>query len=139
MLQILNIFSSFALFGLIWFIQLVHYPFFMRIDGSGFASHMEFHKQRIFFIVMPLMLVEIVSSGILAFADNVTVTLNLWGFIVVLAIWGVTFLVQVPLHGKLSNGFDPETVVRLVRSNWIRTSLWTIKSGISLFILYNLM
>ena len=136
MLQILNIFSSFALFGLIWCIQLVHYPLFDRLEQSKFMSHMNFHKQRISIIVVPLMLMELISSGILAFGDGWIGTLNLIGFLVVIAIWLVTFFVQVPIHGKLSNGFDEGSVKRLVRSNWIRTFLWSIKSGISLYVLY---
>jgi hypothetical protein len=82
------------------------------------------------------MLVELISSGILAFGDGWVGTLNMVGFVVVIAIWMVTFLVQVPIHGKLSKEFDDLTVKRLVRSNWIRTFLWSVKSGISLYVLY---
>lgn len=99
---------------------------------------MAFHKQRISLIVVPLMLAELISSGILAFGGGTAGMLNLWGLLVVLAVWGVTFLVQVPLHGQLSDGFEPNAARRLVRSNWIRTVLWTLKSGISLFVLYSL-
>mgnify|MGYP006274432865 FL=1 len=97
---------------------------------------MDFHKQRISFIVIPLMLIELISSGILAFANGWIGMLNLMGFIVVIAVWLVTFFVQVPIHGKLSKGYDEGTAKRLVRSNWIRTFLWSVKSGISLYVLY---
>jgi len=133
---IANIFCSFALFGLIWCIQLVHYPFFLRSDKANFIKHIGFHKRQISIIVVPLMTVELASSGILAFETTQYANLNIIGFIIVISIWLVTFFVQVPIHNSLSNGYDEASVQKLIKTNWIRTILWTLKSAISLSILY---
>lgn len=132
-----NIFSSFALFGLIWCVQLVHYPFFLRSDQTNFIEHIGFHKLRISFIVVPLMVTELLSSGWLTFYSSLYSSLHIFGFITVILIWIVTFLVQVPLHERLSGGYDEQIIKRLVKTNWIRTLLWSIKACLSLFILFS--
>jgi hypothetical protein len=36
--------------------------------------------------------------------------------------------VQVPLHERLSAGWDAAAHQRLVASNWVRTVLWTVRA-----------
>ncbi|WP_234573220.1 hypothetical protein [Rhodohalobacter sp. 614A] len=139
LILIANIFSSFALSGLIWCVQMVHYPFFLRSDQVHFVEHIAFHKNRISLIVAPLMILELVTSGILSFQSETHTGLNIFGFVVVILIWLVTFSVQVPLHGKLSNGYDEQTIQKLIQTNWIRTFLWTVKSFSSLYLLNAIM
>lgn len=50
-------------------------------------------------------------------------------------IWLSTALLQVPLHRALLPGFDPAKIHRLVRSNWLRTVAWTLRSGIALWLI----
>jgi hypothetical protein len=47
---------------------------------------------------------------------------------VLLGIHASTFLVQVPLHERLSAGWDAAAHQRLVASNWVRTVLWTVRA-----------
>lgn len=135
---IANIFCSFALFGLIWCVQLVHYPFFLRADKINFVEHIGFHKHRISIIVIPLMTIELGTSGILAFQFPQFTGWNIFGFAVVILIWLVTFFVQVPLHDHLSDGYDESAVQKLIKTNWIRTLLWSAKSFSSLYILFSI-
>ena len=39
-----------------------------------------------------------------------------------------TGLIQVPIHEKLKVKYDEYLTRKLIKSNWIRTSLWTVKS-----------
>jgi hypothetical protein len=57
----------------------------------------------------------------------VTAWLPWAGVVLVAALWGSTFLWQVPAHEKLAVEFDPATHVRLVWSNWFRTAGWTAR------------
>ena len=41
------------------------------------------------------------------------------------AVWASTFMVQVPLHNRLSNEYSDRVHASLVRSNWLRTAAWT--------------
>jgi hypothetical protein len=42
-------------------------------------------------------------------------------------IWVSTGLCQVPLHRKLTQGYDAPTIERLVRTNMWRTAGWTVR------------
>lgn len=133
----INLASSLFLTGLIWMVQCVHYPIFHRLDQTKFTEHIHFHKGSISFLVVPVMSIELVTSAWLAWSAPSDITLHQAGFIAVALIWLVTFFIQVPLHNKLSEARDKEAISRLVSSNWIRTSLWSLKSILSLIILNN--
>ena len=122
----LNVISAFFLTGVIWTIQIVHYPSFHYIDKLSFVNFHQFHERRISIIVMPLMILELISSVALFFNDmsNHTFLLNL---IVVGLIWCSTFFIQVPIHNILSQKKDNTMIEKLVNTNWIRTFLWSMR------------
>ena len=122
----LNVISAFFLTGVIWTIQIVHYPSFHYIDKLSFVNFHQFHERRISIIVMPLMILELISSVALYFNDmsNHTFLLNL---IVVGLIWCSTFFIQVPIHNILSQKKDNMMIEKLVSTNWIRTFLWSMR------------
>jgi hypothetical protein len=44
---------------------------------------------------------------------------------IVMFMWGITLTKFAPMHGQISEGrVDKEFLQKLVRLNWIRTSLW---------------
>jgi hypothetical protein len=51
------------------------------------------------------------------------------------AIWLSTFALQVPRHGALCHGFDADVHRGLVRSNWLRTVAWSLRSALVLALL----
>ena len=110
--------------GLIWLIQLVHYPSFKYVDKEEFADFAKFHASRISWIVLPLMIVEL-TTGILMVVKQGWYLYNL---ILLFAIWLSTFLLSVPCHHKLQQGKDAQQIRRLVLSNWPRTFLWSLRS-----------
>ena len=132
---IINIAASLFLCGLIWIIQLVHYPFFRFANPGNFKEAMDFHRARISWIVVPVMLAEIFTSGWLAFYADSWQSLHLTGFIIVLLIWLVSFFLQVPIHAKLSKNYNRNLIKKLVSTNLFRTLLWTAKAGLSVEIL----
>lgn len=132
---ILNLFSSFFLCGLIWSVQLVHYPFFEFSEPSRFTDAMNFHQLRISFIVIPVMLAELISSCWLTITLSEPFWVHAGGLVLVLAIWIITFFLQVPLHSNLKLRYSTEQVQKLVRSNWWRTILWTLKSLLGILLL----
>lgn len=44
--------------GLIWFVQIVHYPLMGAVPGDAFRVYQELHQRRTTWIVGPVMLVE---------------------------------------------------------------------------------
>lgn len=115
---------SMGMFVIIWFIQLTHYPMFENIDEKCFSEAMEFHQRTISYIVMPLMLVEL---GLTVFFVLEGRFLGFPLAAIVSLIWLSTFFIQVPLHNKLLKKKDSTKIRLLVKSNWIRTILWSIK------------
>lgn len=122
MIEQIHQFSVFAMTGIIWIIQLVHYPSFHYVAGSSWS---EFHRAHTFWItpvVAPLMLVQLGSSFLLEGP-------NKWIFVSLSClVFAVTFLVSVPLHHRLEKSHDENIINKLIQTNWIRTLAWSVHS-----------
>jgi len=130
--------ASAAMCGLIWFVQVVHYPLFCRVGGAEDRDYSAEHQRRTPLVVIPPMLVEGLTAGILAFKPPAGIpSLAAWaGFVLVLGLWWSTGAVQMPLHGRLGReGHAPEAVAALVRSNWVRTILWSARAVLAIWML----
>ncbi|MBS0657593.1 MAG: hypothetical protein JSR82_05010 [Verrucomicrobia bacterium] len=126
--------AAWALVGLIWTMQLVQYPLFARVGVAEFRAWHASHVQRTTVLVAPLVLVQVGSAAWLLWTGERDPRL-LGGLGCLGAVLASTFLVQVPLHARLSAGFDPVVHQRLVRTNWLRTLLWTAQGGLLLDLL----
>ena len=125
--------ATLALCGLVWFVQVVHYPLFARVGADAFPAYEASHTRRTTWIVAPLLLTEALTAGLLLATDPSALTLT--GAVLVIALWLSTALVQVPLHRTLSAGFSTPAHARLVTTNWARTALWTARGAIALALL----
>lgn len=133
-LFIAHLFASFFLCGLIWIVQLVHYPAFRFVEQGDFVKFEEFHTRNISFIVVPVMILEL-ASAFLLFKNSVDHS-NLLAINLLLAVlvWIVTFVFSVPCHMKLAREKDLKSINLLVRTNWLRTFIWTAKSVLLIYI-----
>jgi hypothetical protein len=132
--------STWAMTGLIWVIQVVHYPIFDSIgqgdDNSGWARFAQHHTTSISFVVGPLMLAEGIT-GLWLVASPPADTSRLLPLIALGLMgiaYGVTAFVSAPLHGQMSERFDAQLHARLLSTNWIRTAAWSCRAGV-LFVL----
>jgi formate hydrogenlyase subunit 4 len=124
--KIFELLVSSAIFGIIWLVQLLQYPGFLYVDRKNFKQAMTHHQDRISIVILPLMLSELFLGVWLVF--NSYSVAHLITLILILLIWVLTFTVQVPIHKNfLKEGFNEERIKYLVKSNWSRTILWTIK------------
>lgn len=121
--------------GVIWFVQVVHYPLFARVGAAGFAGYERAHQTRTSLVVGPLMLAELVTSGMILIGGLADMRLAAAGFVMVILIWASTAFVQVPLHRRLSRALNQHDVRRLVLTNWLRTILWSARAIIALMML----
>jgi hypothetical protein len=129
--------NTWFLVGLIWVIQLVHYPSFALVGAAEFGAFHREHLRRISWIVMPLMCLEL--AGALAWPllwaaaeQRMLAWINL---LLLLGIWLATALWAVPLHRRLEQGADANAAARLVRANWPRTALWSARGLVLLAVL----
>lgn len=124
--------------GLVWFVQVVHYPLMARVGGDAWVAYERGHTARTGIVVLPAMLVELGSTvlhvallGRSAVPAAATTAALAWTSAALLAaIWISTFFVQMPLHGLLERRFDPRAQRRLCTTNWLRTAAWTARSAI---------
>lgn len=135
---LINTFASFFMTGLIWIVQLVHYPSFHYVGEDNFKAFQLHHVNSIDKIVIPVMVAELATSFGLAWADGF-LSLNATGFYLVILIWASTGLFSVPAHTKLESSKDDQAIKKLVSTNWFRTILWSLKSGLNLYLLYHLL
>lgn len=123
--------------GLIWFVQIVHYPLAASVPEAGFSAYQRRHMDRTGLVVGPPMLVEFVAAAALLVLrpPGVPDWMLFAGFGLLAAVWASTAFVQVPLHHKLCAGFDVAAARRLVSTNWVRTAAWTLRAGLAVCIL----
>jgi hypothetical protein len=131
-LLILEFTASAMMTGLIWFVQIIHYPLFGRIPGEAFTSYEREHTVRTGWVVAPLMLLELGTALLITLRHLPPgeTMLHRSALGALLLIWASTFLIQVPLHGILEKRHDPGAIRLLVATNWIRTLLWTLRTGL---------
>lgn len=126
----LNLFSTLAMVGLIWFVQIVHYPMFRNVGEDSFPGYTRRHQRLTSVVVAPFMLVEAFTAvGLLYSTQDLIPTGWLWaGIALVFVIWLSTAVLQVPRHGALAErGFSTVHHSALVATNWIRTIAWTAR------------
>lgn len=131
----IHLLSTIGMFGVIWIVQLVHYPLFDRVDTARYIEFQQAHEARISLVVVPLMLGELATSVLLAAHYRAAPHAIVWylGLGCVLAAWASTFLLSVPEHQALARGFDAAAHARLVSTNWIRTACWTAHALIAIY------
>lgn len=126
--------------GLIWLIQIVHYPLFSGVGSSHFPAYHVDHSRLITFIVMPVMTAELLTAGALLFAPSPKLWMG-WPIIALalaVGVWGVTAFASVPAHGALADGFDATAHAALVRTNWLRTIGWTARGLLVLWMFHQI-
>lgn len=123
--------------GLIWAVQVVHYPLFARVGRETFAAYEREHQSRVTWIVMPTMLAELAIAAWLTLKIPAALpAASAWlGMALVGLIWLVTWWASVPSHRILSTGFETTAHRRLVRTNWLRTGAWTLRSVLAFWML----
>lgn len=125
--------TTWCLVGLIWIVQVVHYPLLKNVGQESFVTYHERHMALITWVVAPLMLAEVGSAGLLLLLGE-----RSWLFAISLGalalVWASTVFIQIPLHERLTRGYDAATINRLISTNIWRTIGWTLR-GLCLAIL----
>jgi len=141
LLLLAHVAATLFMTGLIWFVQIVHYPLFDATGSSEFSAYERRHTALTSWVVGSPMLVEGVTA-LLLFWFRPT-DLPIWqlrtGLVILGVLWLSTILVQVPCHEVLSRGFDSLVHQRLVYTNWVRTAAWSLRGGLVLWMTWNLM
>ncbi len=138
---VVHLVATLAMVGVIWVVQLVHYPLFAGVGADGWPAYEASHQQRITWLVGPLMLVELATAVLLVLDRPAAMPLAaaVAGAALVGAVWASTAFVQVRLHSALGGAFDAVAHARLVGTNWIRTTLWTARAVLLAWIVWRML
>ncbi|WP_372370061.1 hypothetical protein [Candidatus Uabimicrobium sp. HlEnr_7] len=131
---------TFYMLGLIWFVQIVHYPLLSKVGKSDFAVYEKAHVDLTAYAVIAVMLIELGCAFLLFWQKPQWLPLwSLWlGCGMLGLIWLSTFFLQVPQHNILLNGYNAQAQKYLTMTNWLRTFGWSVRAAIHCYTISNL-
>ena len=122
--------------GVIWVIQIVHYPSFHFIEKDLYTAFQKFHMNKISIIVIPIMLAELIT-GMMLFLDKSSKSpFLIISFVILVLIWLITGVFFSKAHNELIAGYQELVINQLVAMNWIRTLLWTLRLLLLTYFVY---
>ncbi len=122
--------------GVIWYVQVVHYPQFADVGEAAFPAYHRRHSDLTTLVVVLPMVAELGLAWLFVALRPAAFPAPLaWAAaILVVVVWAATFFVSVPLHNQLGvGGYDAAIIAQLVRTNWLRTVAWTARFGLLLY------
>ncbi len=128
-----HLLATAGMVGIIWFVQVVHYPLFSSVGRDAFVAYELRNTRLTSFVVGPFMAAEGVTAVVLAIHPPATVShvATIVGLALLGLVLACTVLVQVPDHSALSTAYTDERAARLVRWNWVRTAGWTARGALA--------
>ena len=137
---ILSTAATWFMVGLIWLIQVVHYPLLAQLSAAVPAEAAQDHARRITPVVGPAMAVEGVTAIILLFERPADMGwVSAWAAAALLGVaLAATVGFSVPQHERLAQGHDEAAAKKLIVTNWIRTVAWTARGCLLTVVLITL-
>jgi hypothetical protein len=125
---VLNVLASWTMVGVIWFVQVVHYPLLSVVPVESASAVAVEHQRRTGWVVMLPMTIEGVTTLLLLVMVPAGVAWFVpWLAGIPLAVaLGATMLLSVPRHARMASNPDPTVGRELVTTNWVRTIAWSL-------------
>ncbi|MGI4885037.1 MAG: hypothetical protein ACRYFR_08770 [Janthinobacterium lividum] len=130
LLLLLNFALAAYLTGLIWTVQVVHYPGLALLGPAEFPRYHAAHTRRMGYVVGAPMALELALAAWLAWAGRGALShgAGWWSLGLAVAVWLATFAISVPFHNQLeASGYNYIALDGLTRTNWLRTVAWTAR------------
>lgn len=134
---LLHLVATIAMVGIIWFVQLVHYPLFRYIGNDDFPRYLDRSATLSTFVALPIMLLELTTAIVLVALQPQAIPPNYLytGLGLLVIIWISTLFIQGPKHAALAGGFDLDTLKDLSITNWIRTFAWSVRGAVAVMMI----
>ena len=134
---VINALATCVMVGVIWFVQLVHYPLLATIGIDRAPEIAVEHQRRTGWVVGLPMAAEGVTTLWLVFdsPSGVHVVLPYVGGLLLAIALGSTIFLSVPLHEKMAQAPTVDIGHKLVRTNWPRTIAWTLRGVLTAIML----
>ena len=114
-----------------WTVQLVVYRMFAHVPAASFSAYEAAHQRRVSLVVGPLFAGLVLSTGALAVrpgAVDVAVTAGAAAATVILL--ALTAFGAVPMHRRLTRGYDTTDVRRLLQIDLTRALVASTQSAL---------
>ena len=136
---LIQVITTWLMLGVFWFVQLIHYPLFKNIKDC-FVQYERKNVKRTAAFIPPIVVIDIVTNvmALILADEGLYVSFISAALVLNILTWLTTFLFQMQMHQKLSVQYSDKLLAKLVGTNWIRTILWTGKSGVYFALLYHL-
>jgi hypothetical protein len=129
---LINLVSTWTMVGVIWFVQVVHYPLLAVVPVESAASVAVEHQRRTGWVVgAPMALEGVTTLALLVLVPEGVAWFVPWLAGIPLAIaLGATIFLSVPRHERMAREPDAQVGKELVSTNWVRTIAWTVRGFI---------
>ena len=129
---LINLVSTWTMVGVIWFVQVVHYPLLAVVPAESAASVAVEHQRRTGWVVgAPMALEGVTTLALLVLIPEGVAWFVPWLAGIPLAIaLGATIFLSVPRHERMAREPDAQVGKELVSTNWVRTIAWTVRGFI---------
>jgi hypothetical protein len=137
MLLRLHLAATLFMTGVIWFVQVVHYPLLARVPPEAIPAYQAANVWTTASLVAVPMWIEGVTAVLLLWRRPPGLPVNplRLGLALLAVIWLSTWQLELPRHEALRTAFDPATLRSLIDTNWVRTAAWTARSALALTLL----
>lgn len=127
-----NLLSTWTMVGVIWFVQVVHYPLLAVVPVESAASVAVEHQRRTGWVVgAPMALEGVTTLALLVLVPEGVMWFVPWLAGIPLAVaLGATIFLSVPRHERMAREPDAQVGKELVSTNWVRTIAWTLRGFI---------
>lgn len=126
---LINLLSTWTMVGVIWFVQVVHYPLLSVVPVESAASVAVEHQRRTGWVVgAPMALEGVTTLALLVLVPEGVAWFVPWLAGIPLAVaLGATIFLSVPRHERMAREPDAQVGKELVSTNWVRTIAWTVR------------
>ena len=126
--------ATLVMCGVIWFVQIVHYPLLSVVPVEAAAATALEHQRRTAWVVGAPMALEGVTVLTIFFSRpaGVSAWLPLGGGVLLAIALGSTVFLSVPRHTRMAMRPDPTVGRELVLTNWPRTIAWSLRGAVAI-------
>ncbi len=135
-LLVLTLLLTAAYAGFQWTVQVLVYRQFPLVPVSTFVAYERAHQRRVSLVVGPLFGGQLICAMGLVVTGAGSAALRWSAVALLVSILGVTGVLAVPLHRRLSAGFDPDVFRALLRVDLARTLLATTNAAVAVALLW---
>lgn len=128
-LLMVNMVATWTMVGVIWFVQVVHYPLLSVVPVESASTVAVDHQRRTGWVVaLPMAAEGFTTLGLLFAAPDDVTSILPWIAAVLLAVaLGCTVILSVPRHARMAAHPDELVGRELVVTNWPRTIAWSLR------------